>query len=152
MSTVDDERNRPPNRPGAADQAATAMAHEAMPFARDLGVEVLGASTESVVARVAWAPERCTSGRILHGGVLMSLADSAGALLAFLNLPDGAAGTTTLVSSTSFLRAVGSGAATATSVPLHRGRTTIVVETTIADDDGRLVAKVTQTQAVLRAG
>jgi uncharacterized protein (TIGR00369 family) len=133
------------------DEAATAMAHEAMPFARALGVEVTSATTDSVVARLAWAPERCTSDGLLHGGVLMSLADSAGALLAFLNLPDGAAGSTTLMSSTSFLRAVRSGFATATALALHRGRTTIVVETSIVDDEGRLVAKVTQTQAVLRA-
>jgi uncharacterized protein (TIGR00369 family) len=122
-----------------------------MPFARALGVEVTSATTDSVVARLAWAPERCTSDGLLHGGVLMSLADSAGALLAFLNLPDGAAGSTTLMSSTSFLRAVRSGFATATALALHRGRTTIVVETSIVDDEGRLVAKVTQTQAVLRA-
>jgi uncharacterized protein (TIGR00369 family) len=152
MSTTDDERGEGSERPRVRDAAATAMAHEAMPFARALGVEVVTATTESVVARLDWAPERCTSGGILHGGALMSLADSAGALLAFLNLPDGAAGTTTLMSSTSFLRGVRSGAATATAVPLHRGRTTIVVETTVADDDGKLVAKVTQTQAVLRAG
>ena len=85
----------------------------------------------------------------MHGGALMGLADASGAMVAFLNLPEGAAGTTTISSSTNFLRALRAGAATATSTCLHRGRTTIVVDTVIHDDGGKLVARVTQTQAVL---
>ena len=81
----------------------------------------------------------------------MGLADSCGGLLAFLNLPEGAAGTTTLTSTTSFLRGLAGGHAHATCRLVHRGRTTIVVETEVVDDDGRLLGKVTQTQAVLRA-
>jgi len=79
----------------------------------------------------------------------MALADSAGAVCAFLNLPEGGQGTTTVESKTNFLRAVRSGHATATAKPLHAGRKLIVVETEIRDDEGKLVAKVTQTQAVL---
>lgn len=79
----------------------------------------------------------------------MTLADGAGAVTAFLNLPEGALGTTTVSSATSFLRAVRDGWAEAVSRPLHRGRTTIVVETEITDAASRRVAKVTQTQAVL---
>ena len=86
---------------------------------------------------------------MLHGGVLMSLADSAAAVCAFLNLPEGAKGTTTVESKTNFLRAVREGAVTATSTPLHKGRRFVVVETELRDDEDRLVAKVTQTQAVL---
>ncbi|RSN47761.1 aromatic compound degradation protein PaaI [Amycolatopsis sp. WAC 04197] len=91
----------------------------------------------------------CTLGGVLHGGTLMALADATGAVCAFLNLPEGAQGTTTVESKTNFLRAVRSGHATATAKPLHAGRKLIVVETEIHDDEGRLVAKVTQTQAVL---
>jgi uncharacterized protein (TIGR00369 family) len=79
----------------------------------------------------------------------MALADSAGGACAFANLPDGAAGTSTIESKTNFLGAVREGTVTATARPLHVGRTTIVVETELRRDDGRLVAKVTQTQTVL---
>ncbi len=81
----------------------------------------------------------------------MALADSAGGACAFLNLPDGASGTATIESKTNFLGAVREGAVTATATPLHRGGTTIVVETEVRSSTGPLVAKVTQTQIVLRA-
>jgi len=80
----------------------------------------------------------------------MALADSAGGACAMLNLPADASGTSTIESKTNFLGAVRSGVVTATSTPLHRGGTTIVVETTVRDSSGKLVAKVTQTQLVLR--
>lgn len=78
----------------------------------------------------------------------MTLADSAGAICAFLNLPEGA-GTSTIESKTNFFRAVGSGAVHATSQLLHAGRTAIVVQTDLVDDEGKPVAHVVQTQAVL---
>jgi 1,4-dihydroxy-2-naphthoyl-CoA hydrolase len=120
-----------------------------MPFAQTLGSELLDASPPQVRARLAWAPSLCTAGGVLHGGSLMSLADSAAAVCAFLNLPEGAGGTTTVESKTNFLRAVREGSVTATSAPLHKGRRFVVVETELRDDSERLVAKVTQTQAVL---
>ena len=76
----------------------------------------------------------------------MALADTCGAACAFLNLPEGAIGTATIESKTNFLRAVQGGSATATTKPLHKGRTLIVLETEVARDDGKLAAKVTQTQ------
>jgi uncharacterized protein (TIGR00369 family) len=82
----------------------------------------------------------------MHGGAIMALADTCGGVCAFLNLPDGAQGTATVESKTNFLRAVRSGAATAVTRPLHRGRTMIVLETDVLRDDGKLAAKVTQTQ------
>ena len=85
----------------------------------------------------------------MHGGALMGLADSAGGLLAFLNLPEGAGGTATIESKTNFLGAVRSGYVNAVARALHKGKRTIVVDTELYDDDGRLVARVTQTQAVL---
>jgi uncharacterized protein (TIGR00369 family) len=129
---------------------ATAQFHELVPFTKTLGVEVLRQGKDEVRARMAWAPERCTAGGVMHGGAIMALADSTGAMAAFLNLPEGAAGTTTIESKTNFLRAVRDGYAEAVSKPLHAGRTVVVVETDVLDAAGKLVARVTQTQAVLR--
>lgn len=121
----------------------------AMPFAAALGVELLNASKDEVRGRLAWAPERCTTGGILHGGALMSFGDTLGALCAFLNLPEGAA-TSTIESKTNFFRAVREGDVEGVSRPLHVGRTTIVVQTDLTDVRGKRVAQVTQTQAVIR--
>jgi 1,4-dihydroxy-2-naphthoyl-CoA hydrolase len=121
---------------------------ELMPFARLLGMTLEAAEPEEVRGRLAWAPERCTAGGLLHGGALMALADSLGGACAVLNLPPGA-GTATTSSSTAFLRGVREGGVTGTARPLHVGRSTIVVQTELRDADDRLVASVTQTQAVL---
>ena len=121
---------------------------ETMPFARHLGIEVIAASRDEVRTRLAWAEHLCTSGGVLHGGVLMTLADTSGALCSFLNLPEGA-GTSTIESKTNFFRAVREGHVETTSRPLHVGRSTIVVQTDINDAAGKRVAQVTQTQAVL---
>jgi 1,4-dihydroxy-2-naphthoyl-CoA hydrolase len=120
---------------------------DAMPFAALVGIELLEASPELVRGRLEWSPERCTAGGLMHGAALMALADSCGGVCAFLNLPEGAAGTSTIESKTNFLRAVREGALSATTRPLHRGRTLMVVETELALDDGKLAAKVTQSQA-----
>jgi 1,4-dihydroxy-2-naphthoyl-CoA hydrolase len=119
-----------------------------MPFAAVLGIEQVSAAPEAVTGRVCWEESRCTSFGVLHGGVLMALADSVGAYCAVLNLPEGAA-TSTIESKTNFLRAVRSGYVEARARPLHVGRTTIVVDTELYDDQDRLVGRVTQTQAVL---
>lgn len=122
--------------------------HELMPFAGLLGVETVTNTKEEVRLRVAWREALCTTMGVMHGGVLMALADTSGALCAFNNLPEGA-GTTTIESKTNFLRAVRGGAVEAISKPLHAGRTIVVVETDVVDDAGKRVARVTQTQAVL---
>ncbi|HEX3650967.1 MAG TPA: PaaI family thioesterase [Pseudonocardiaceae bacterium] len=132
------------------DQEATAMMHAAMPFTATLGIEVIHSGKDKVQSRLLWDPSLTTSNGVLHGGALMSLADANGGLCAFLNLPDGA-GTSTIESKTNFLRAVRGGAATAVSRPLHVGRRVIVVETDVTDDTDRLVARVTQSQAVLES-
>jgi 1,4-dihydroxy-2-naphthoyl-CoA hydrolase len=119
-----------------------------VPFAGELGMEVDAAAPEEVRGRLAWAPERCTAGGVMHGGALMALADTLGAICAFLNLPEGAR-TTTISSSTSFMRAVREGEVSAVSRPLHAGRSVIVVQTDLHDGEGRRVAQVTQAQAVL---
>ena len=120
---------------------------DTMPFAVLIGAELLETTPELVRGRMEFSPERCTAGDLLHGGALMALADSCGGVCAFLNLPEGAIGTATIESKTNFLRGVREGAVTASTRPLHAGRTTIVIETEIAREDGKLVAKVTQTQA-----
>jgi uncharacterized protein (TIGR00369 family) len=117
-----------------------------MPFAAELGIELIEVDPDRVRGRLDWAPDRTTTGEVMHGGAIMALADTCGGVCAYLNLPDGADGTATIESKTNFLRAVRSGAATATTTPLHRGRTLIVLETEVARDDGKLAAKVTQTQ------
>jgi uncharacterized protein (TIGR00369 family) len=119
-----------------------------MPFAAGLGVVLDAAQPDEVRGRLAWAPERCTTGGLLHGGALMALADSLGGICAYLNLPPGAR-TATTSSATVFTRAVRDGEVIAIARPLHVGRTVIVVQTDLSDQAGRRVAQVTQTQAVL---
>jgi uncharacterized protein (TIGR00369 family) len=129
------------------DVPTTQQIRDTMPFAVLIGVELLETSPGLVRGRMEFAPELCTAGDLLHGGALMALADSCGGVCAFLNLPDGSLGTATIESKTNFLRGVREGAITATTRPLHTGRTMIVLETLIARADGALAAKVTQTQA-----
>jgi 1,4-dihydroxy-2-naphthoyl-CoA hydrolase len=122
-----------------------------MPFATALGIELDAATAAEVRGRMAWAPERCTAGGLLHGGALMALADSLGAICAFLNLPSGAT-TATISSATSFMRAVRDGEVTGVTRPLHAGRSVIIVQTDLIDGPERRVAQVTAAQAVLQAG
>jgi uncharacterized protein (TIGR00369 family) len=131
------------------DEALTENVNTTAPFGRLLGIEWISASPEEVRAQLAWDESRCTAAGVLHGGALMGLADSCGGLLAFLNLPDGAAGTATIESKTNFLAAIRSGHVHAVARPLHKGKRTIVVDTELRDDDDRLVARVTQTQVFL---
>lgn len=129
----------------------TAFIHDSMPLTRTLGVTAEKLDPSEVVLRLEWAEALCTAGGVLHGGALMTLADSAGAACAFLNLPEGATATSTIESKTNFMAAVRDGPATARATLLHAGKRTVVVETTITDRDGRLVSKTLQTQAVLGA-
>ena len=119
-----------------------------MPFSTGIGIELTAAAPEEAAGRLAWRPELCTAAGLLHGGAVMALADSLGAVCAFLNLPDGAT-TSTIESKTTFFRGVREGVVHATARPLHVGRTTIVVQTDILDDCGKRVAQTTQTQAVV---
>ena len=120
----------------------------AMPFAERLGVRLGEATPERVSGALDWADDLCTAGGVLHGGALMAAADSLGALCAYLNVPNGAT-TATLESKINFFRAVRGGTVSLISTPLHVGRSSIVVQTELADDAGRPVALVIQTQAVL---
>jgi len=129
---------------------ATAFIRRAMPLCETLGVRCTRNDAEGVDLELDWATGLCTAGDLLHGGTVMALADAAGGALAFANLPDGANGTSTIESKTNFLRGVRAGTLRASARLLHAGATTVVVETELRGDDGRLVAKTTQTQAVLR--
>jgi uncharacterized protein (TIGR00369 family) len=131
------------------DADATAFLHQAMPLCQTLGITAETFTAEEVTLALEWSGGLCTTAGQLHGGALMALADSAGGASAYLNLPDGAVGTSTIESKTNFLGGASGGTVRATARPLHIGSTTIVIETEVTNAD-RLVAKVTQTQIVLR--
>lgn len=128
---------------------ATEFIRSAMPLCATLDVTAERLDADEVQLVMPWSPQWCTTGGMLHGGAVMALADSAGAAVASLNLPDGATGTSTIESKTNFLGGVRDGTVTATARVLHAGSTTVVVETEVRNGP-RLVAKTTQTQIVLR--
>jgi uncharacterized protein (TIGR00369 family) len=120
---------------------------EMMPFASQLGMSLQEAGPDRVVMLLDWSVSLCTSAGMMHGGALMSLADTAGALVAFLGLPEGAT-TATITSTTQFFRPATGGTVRADARPLHRGRSTVTVQTHLYDGAGKLIAQTTQTQAV----
>jgi uncharacterized protein (TIGR00369 family) len=113
-----------------------------------LGVRFVEATPERVVAELTYREELTTWGGILHGGTLMAFADTVGAVATVLNLPPGAS-TTTLESKTNFFAAGRSGTVRAESTPLHRGKRTLVWQTRVTDEVGRLLSMTIQTQLVL---
>jgi 1,4-dihydroxy-2-naphthoyl-CoA hydrolase len=119
-----------------------------IPYVATLGMTLDEATQQLVRGSLRWSPGLCTTGGVMNGGAVMSLADNVGALCAFLNLPSGA-GTATVESATNFFRGVREGALHATARPLHVGRSFVVVRTDLTDDQDRAVGQTTQTQAVL---
>ena len=120
-----------------------------MPFSELLGIRVTTSTPDLVEAEMEVRADLCTIPAVLHGGALMALADSIGAVATVLNLPEGAH-TTTIESKTNFLAALPVGeVARAVCTPIHKGRTTMVWQTRISNEAGRAVALVTQTQMVL---
>lgn len=119
-----------------------------IPLAGTLGIELESVGKDEVRGRMPWRADLCTTATVLHGGVLMAFADTLGAVCASQHLPEGAL-TTTIESKTNFLRAVTEGNVIGVSKPVHTGRRTIVVQTELRNDAGKLVALVTQTQAVI---
>ena len=123
---------------------------ESMPFASHLGIEVEEAEASKVVGKMTVESAFCTVGDAVHGGALMAFADSVAAIGAFLNLPQGSQGTTTIESKTNFIgRAPAGTALTAVSTPVSVGRRVSVWQTLITGADGKQVALITQTQLVL---
>lgn len=130
---------------------AQQLVSDPLPFAALLGVEIVSVAPERVEAVLPIRAELCTRPAVLHGGALMAFADTLGAIATAANLPEGAT-TTTIESKTNFLAAIPVGEiARAECTPLHRGRTTMVWQTRITRNDGRLAAVVIQTQMVLPA-
>ena len=121
----------------------------ALPFAKLIGLSFTVAEPERVVAELLVREDLCTRPAIAHGGLLMAFADTLGAAATVVNLPAGA-GTTTIESKTNFLAAAPAGGRiVGETTPIHRGRTTMVWQTRITTEAGRLAAVVTQTQLVL---
>lgn len=114
-----------------------------------LGMRLVELSPERVLAELPVRPDLCTTGGVLHGGSSMAFADTLGAIGTFMNLPEGKR-TTTTDSSTKFIGgAKVDTTVTGESVALHRGRTTMVWQTSIRNAEGKLCSVVTQTQLVL---
>jgi uncharacterized protein (TIGR00369 family) len=117
-------------------------------FAQHVGIEVLEAEDRRVVGRIQIGPQHSNGNDRVHGGAIMSLADTLGAIGTVLNLPRGSV-TTTIESKTNFLAAGRGQELIGESLPLHIGRNTMVWQTTIRDGEARRVAVVTQTQLVI---
>ena len=127
------------------------MASVGMPFSDLMGVEITHRDKARVVGRLLVREDLCTAGGILHGGAYMAFADALGAIGAVMNLAEGAR-TTTLESKTNFLGAARvDQTVTGEATPLHAGRRSSVWQTRITNDEGRLLALVTQTQMTLEA-
>jgi len=118
-------------------------------FFETLGIRMIEATAQRVIAEMDVRPDLMTVGGRLHGGAIMSLADSVGAYGAFLALPPGATGTTTIESKTNFFAGAADGVVRAEAVPLHSGARTSVWQTRITNEAGRLVSQTVQTQLVL---
>jgi 1,4-dihydroxy-2-naphthoyl-CoA hydrolase len=120
-----------------------------LPFAELLGIEVISASPDKIVAEMTVREDLCTSPSVLHGGAIMAFADTLGALGTIVNLPQGS-GTTTIESKTNFVAPAAVGTRiVGEATPIHRGRRTMIWQTRVSGPGGRLVALVTQTQLVL---
>ena len=113
-----------------------------------LGIRFVETTPDRVVAELDYRDELTTVGGSLHGGTLMAFADTIGAVATVLNLPEGAS-TTTLESKTNFFAAGRSGTVRAETTPLHRGKRTMVWQTRVTNDAGRLLSLTIQTQMVL---
>ena len=113
-----------------------------------LGIKIVEASLDRIVAELEIRPEIQNGSGIAHGGTLMAFADTAGAVATVVNLPPGAK-TTTIESKTNFLAGGRAGIIRATATPLHKGRRTMVWQTNITDENGRLLSVTTQTQLVI---
>lgn len=116
-----------------------------------LGIRIDEAGPDRVLGSMTVRPDLCTGGHTLHGGAFMAFADTLGAVATVVNLPP-ATRTTTIESKTNFLAGAPEGSrVVGETLPFHKGRNTMVWQTQIRREDGRLCAVVTQTQMVLPA-
>ncbi len=125
------------------------IAHDQPAFSRLLGMKIVSVSPDEVQAEMPVTESLGNRNGVLHGGAIMSFADNIGGTATMINLAPGQS-TTTIESKTNFLRPVRIGdTATARCIFLHKGRTTMVVQTSISRGDGKVCAVVTQTQMIL---
>jgi 1,4-dihydroxy-2-naphthoyl-CoA hydrolase len=137
--------------PGMTTESVQQHVADPLPFAKLLGLELVTITPDRVEAVLRVREELCTRPAVLHGGVVMALADTLGALATLANMAEGAT-TTTIESKTNFFTAIPVGdTARAECTPLHRGRTTMVWQTKVMRSDGRVAALVIQTQLVMPA-
>lgn len=128
----------------------TRLKSDPLPFATLLGIDLVSATPDKVVARMVVREDLCTRPATLHGGAIMAFADTLGAVGTIANLEEGAT-TVTIESKTNFLRPAPLGTClVGEASPVHRGHRMMVWQTRMTTDDGRLVAMTTQTQLVLR--
>lgn len=121
-----------------------------MPFTKQLGLKLIEAEKDRIVGELTVKEDLCTTGQIMHGGAIMTVADSLGAIGAFMNLPEGSKATTTIESKTNFMRAAPVGSKViGECIPLHVGRRTSVWQTTLRNEAGKTIAIVSQSQMVL---
>lgn len=130
---------------------SAAPAQSITPFSDLMGVEIVERAKDRIVGRMRVREDLCTSGGILHGGAYMAFADTLGAVGGILNVGPGQ-WTTTLESKTNFFRGAPVGSmVTGEATPLHVGRRSSVWQTRITNDEGKLMALVTQTQMTIEA-
>lgn len=121
-----------------------------MPFSKLMGVQITSATPDRVEGHIVVRPDLCTGGNIMHGGAIMAFADAMGAIGAYISLPEGANGTTTIESKTNFLAGVPEGQTlNAVCTPVSKGRRLTVWQTEMTREDGKKAALITQTQMVL---
>jgi 1,4-dihydroxy-2-naphthoyl-CoA hydrolase len=133
---------------GAPMDLLTRLTKEPLPFATFLGIKIVSAVPDKIVAEMTVRDDLCTRPAVLHGGAIMAFADTLGALGTIANLRDGGR-TATIESKTNFISAAPVGSQiVGETTPLHRGRRTMVWQTRVTTADGKLVAVVTQTQLV----
>jgi 1,4-dihydroxy-2-naphthoyl-CoA hydrolase len=132
-------------------ESKTNLDKERLPFAELLGVKILISEAARVTAEMLVREDLCTNPPVLHGGAVMAFADTLGASATILNLRDGT-WTTTIESKTNFFAPAPVGTRVlGECTPLHRGKRTMVWQTKVTSEEGRLLAIVTQTQMVLEA-
>ncbi len=129
--------------------ARSPQALERSEFSDSLGIRPIAANSDEVLADMPATAALANRNGVLHGGAILGLADHAGGTVAVISLSPGMA-TTTIESKTNFLRPIRIGdTAHARCIALHKGRSTMILQTTITRDDGKIAAIVTQTQMIM---